>query len=70
MFDSLGFVQSVMAPILRKVAREERPAWDRPRRRPDTKPPQAPPSPVAAEETAEPDRESESRPPSHIDLRV
>ena len=70
MSESFGLVHSVMAPILRKVAREERPGWDRPRKRPDPRPPHASAGAAAADsETASADA-GEHESPGHIDLRV
>jgi hypothetical protein len=70
MADSLGFIHSVIAPIFRKVEHEERPGWDRSKKRQDAKAqrPNDGGSAPADKET-QPDRE-EGVSSTHIDLRI
>jgi hypothetical protein len=70
MADSLGFIHSVIAPIFRKVEHEERPGWDRSKKRQDARaqaPKNSSPA-VAGEETQQDGEQGVSS--THIDLRI
>ncbi len=70
MADSLGFIHSVIAPIFRKVEHEERPGWDRSKKRQEARAQRqvgAGPA-VAGEETRQDGEDSVSS--THIDLRI
>lgn len=70
MADSLGFIHSVIAPIFRKVEHEERPGWDRSKKRQDTRAQRRSGSDSgAAAEEAKQDGEN-SVTSTHIDLRI
>ena len=71
MADSLGFIHSVIAPIFRKVEHEERPGWDRSKKRHDTRPPRQNDtgSTTVGDET-QPGREEDVPSSTHIDLRI
>ena len=70
MAESLGFIHSVIAPTFRKVEHEERPGWDRSKKRQDTRTPKGDGSGSAvADERAEQDGEN-SVSSTHIDLRI
>jgi len=70
MTDSLGFIHSVIAPIFRKVEHEERPGWDRSKKRQDVRAqrPNNGGSAVALEEAEKEGEEGVSS--THIDLRI
>ncbi len=70
MADSLGFIHSVIAPIFRKVEHDERPGWDRSKKRQDTRVQRRSGSDSgAAAEEAKQDGEN-SVTSTHIDLRI
>lgn len=70
MADSLGFIHSVIAPVFRKVEHEERPGWDRSKKRQDARArrPDTGSSDQAGRESQGEGGESVS--PTHIDLRI
>ncbi len=70
MADSLGFIHSVIAPIFRKVEPEERPGWDRSKKRQDARVQRrsGAGSETAAEETQQGGENSVTS--THIDLRI
>lgn len=70
MADSLGFVHSIIAPIFRKVEHEEKPGWDRSRKRQDARAQRqgGNGSVTAGEETQKDGENSVSS--THIDLRI
>ncbi len=67
MNDNFGTVQSVIAPVFRRVARDERPGWEHPRKKPDAQP-AVPADP--AEGKTDSDQEAETASAAHLDLRV
>jgi len=70
MADSLGFIHSVIAPIFRKVEHDERPGWDRSKKRQDARVQRRSGSDsAAAAEDAQQDGEN-SATSTHIDLRI
>lgn len=70
MAESLGFIRSVIAPIFRKVEHEERPGWDRSKKRQDARAQRRSGSDSeAAAEEAQQDGEN-SVTSTHIDLRI
>ncbi len=70
MADSLGFIHSVIAPIFRKVEHEERPGWDRSKKRQDAGAQrQRSANPGTADEETRQDGEN-SVSSTHIDLRI
>jgi hypothetical protein len=70
MAESLGFIRSIIAPTFRKVEHEERPGWDRSKKRPDARSPKrdGSGSAVSGEETGQDGENSVSS--THIDLRI
>ncbi len=70
MADSLGFIHSVIAPIFRKVEHEERPGWDRSKKRQETHAhkPGNDGSATASDEAQQNSEEGVSS--THIDLRI
>ncbi len=70
MADSFGFIHSVIAPIFRRVEHEERPGWDRSKKRQEAKG-RRPAGADSAPADQEKQREAEEvMSPTHIDLRI
>ena len=70
MSDSIGFIHSVLAPVLAKIVREERPAWDQSRRKQDTAKGKSSAGPVQETIPKDEDNSGETTSSTHIDLRV
>jgi hypothetical protein len=69
--DGFGIVNSVLPPILERVAREERLGRDHPRKNRDGKPEKArEESTPAGLPPAEPEKADSSMSSTHIDLRI
>ncbi len=70
MADGIGFIHSVLAPVLTRIAREERPAWDQPRRKHDTT--QGKSNANQAKEMVPEDEDNSdvTASPTHIDFRI
>ena len=71
MADGFGIVNTVLSPILERVAREERLGRDHPRKNRDGKPERTREEALSAEPPpAEPEKAENSMSSTHIDLRA
>ncbi len=70
MSDSIGFIHSVLAPVLTKIVREERPAWDQSRRKQDSAQKKSNAEPVRETISEDEDNSRETTSSTHIDVRI
>ncbi len=70
MTDSVGFIHSVLAPVLTKIVREERPRWDQSRRKQDPAQSKSNLDPVQETIPQDEGNPGETTSSTHIDLRI
>ncbi|NWG13344.1 MAG: hypothetical protein HXY20_07410 [Acidobacteria bacterium] len=70
MSDIIGFINPSVAPVLTRIAKEERPAWDQSRKKQDTGQDKVNAEPAQATNAEDEDSAEKAASTTHIDLRI